>query len=280
MPTTTTRRAFSRVALADPADIVTSIATFIDQVDTQMGSVIQGVLASRPTTGKDGDMYFARDDKTMGENGTLWIWDSSGAAWRLPGQRQYPGDLKHSLQTADHTGWLFCDGRSMLRTDYPNLFAVIGTTFGAVDGTHFTLPDYQGRFLSGKGTHADVNAFTDNDGLALANRTPKHQHFTPWPFAENGGAGNFVGAIKNGAAALAAMGYSLRDRITDNSVTEKTTPVGKLSNASANGDATSAAANAGNMFNGSPYNDVAAYRDVGSTLVGPAYSVANIFVKT
>ena len=37
-------------------------------------------------------------------------------------------------------GWLFCDGRSLLRGDYPALFAAVGTTHGAVDGTHFNLP--------------------------------------------------------------------------------------------------------------------------------------------
>ena len=37
-------------------------------------------------------------------------------------------------------GWLTCGGASLLRADYPGLFTIIGTTFGAVDGTHFTLP--------------------------------------------------------------------------------------------------------------------------------------------
>ena len=37
-------------------------------------------------------------------------------------------------------GYLECDGASLLRSAYPALFAVIGTTFGNVDGTHFNLP--------------------------------------------------------------------------------------------------------------------------------------------
>jgi microcystin-dependent protein len=62
--------------------------------------------------------------------------------------------------TTAPTDWLMCYGQSLLRTDYPNLFAAIGTTYGAVDGTHFSLPDCRGRAVIGK----------DNMGGAAANR--------------------------------------------------------------------------------------------------------------
>ena len=48
------------------------------------------------------------------------------------------------------TGWLLCNGQSVLRADYPALFAAIGTTYGTADGTHFTLPDMRGRVPAGK----------------------------------------------------------------------------------------------------------------------------------
>lgn len=47
------------------------------------------------------------------------------------------------------TGYLECDGSSQLRATYPGLFAVIGTTFGSADGTHFNLPDLRGYFARG-----------------------------------------------------------------------------------------------------------------------------------
>ncbi len=50
------------------------------------------------------------------------------------------------------TGWLLCDGTSYLRTDYAALFTAIGTTYGSVDGTHFTVPDLRGRVPVGAGT--------------------------------------------------------------------------------------------------------------------------------
>jgi microcystin-dependent protein len=43
-----------------------------------------------------------------------------------------------------------CYGQSLLRTSYPDLFTAIGTTFGAADGTHFSLPDLRGRNVAGK----------------------------------------------------------------------------------------------------------------------------------
>lgn len=54
--------------------------------------------------------------------------------------------------SAAPTNWLLCDGASLLRADYPDLFTVIGTTFGSVDGTHFNVPDSRGRSMVGAGT--------------------------------------------------------------------------------------------------------------------------------
>ena len=47
-------------------------------------------------------------------------------------------------------GWLVCNGATISRTTYANLFAAIGTTYGSGDGsTTFKLPDFQGDFLRG-----------------------------------------------------------------------------------------------------------------------------------
>lgn len=45
--------------------------------------------------------------------------------------------------------YMICDGSALLRADYPELFAVISTTYGNTDGTDFFLPDYRGVFLRG-----------------------------------------------------------------------------------------------------------------------------------
>ena len=56
-----------------------------------------------------------------------------------------PGDICYSLRT-EKTGWLLCDGASYSTTDYPELFAVIGYTFGGSEG-NFNVPNYKGKFL-------------------------------------------------------------------------------------------------------------------------------------
>jgi hypothetical protein len=57
---------------------------------------------------------------------------------------------------AEPTGWMKCDGRAVLRTDYPDLFSAIGIAHGAGDGvTNFNIPDYRGRFLRGVSTDLD-----------------------------------------------------------------------------------------------------------------------------
>ena len=86
------------------------------------------------------------------------------------------GDLCHSVASAK-SGWLECNGDTISRSDYSNLFSVVGETFGAGDGlTTFVLPDYRGRALYGLGTHANVDSLADNDGVAVASRTPAHLH--------------------------------------------------------------------------------------------------------
>ena len=62
--------------------------------------------------------------------------------------------------SAAPTGFLECDGASLLRTEYPDLFNAIGTAFGAADATHFNLPDLRGQFVRGwdHGAGADPDA--------------------------------------------------------------------------------------------------------------------------
>jgi microcystin-dependent protein len=48
------------------------------------------------------------------------------------------------------SGWLLCAGQAVSRTQFGELFATIGTTYGTGDGsTTFTLPDLRGRVVAG-----------------------------------------------------------------------------------------------------------------------------------
>ena len=61
------------------------------------------------------------------------------------------------------TGYLECDGSAVLRADYADLFAAIGTTWGAPSGTYFNVPDLRGAFLRGTGSHGTQNMANGND---------------------------------------------------------------------------------------------------------------------
>jgi microcystin-dependent protein len=65
--------------------------------------------------------------------------------------------IPYAGSTLPDPNWLFCDGASLLRADYPDLFAVVGTAYGAVDGSHFNLPDMRGRTALGSGTGSGLS---------------------------------------------------------------------------------------------------------------------------
>jgi microcystin-dependent protein len=76
------------------------------------------------------------------------------------------------------TGFLLCDGASKLRADYAALFAAIGTTFGAADGTHFNVPDLRGRFPLGvNGSHALASTGGAETHTLVTSEMPSHAHY-------------------------------------------------------------------------------------------------------
>ena len=79
-------------------------------------------------------------------------------------------------------GWLICDGSAVPRSLFPDLFAAIGTAWGAGDGSAtFNLPDLQGQFLRGV-------AGVSTDDPDKATRTAKYT---------GGNTGNNVGTYQS-----------------------------------------------------------------------------------
>jgi len=69
------------------------------------------------------------------------------------------GEIKLFAGSQIPAGWFLCNGQTVSRTTYSGLFRVIGTTFGAGDGsTTFTLPDFRGRLPIGAGTGTATGA--------------------------------------------------------------------------------------------------------------------------
>ena len=93
-----------------------------------------------------------------GDNGDVLQSDGSGnlSFTALP-QAVPTGSVHLMATTTAPSGYLKCNGAAVSRTTYADLFAIIGTTWGAGDGsTTFNVPDLRGEFVrgwdDGKGT--------------------------------------------------------------------------------------------------------------------------------
>jgi microcystin-dependent protein len=83
--------------------------------------------------------------------------------------------MPFAMNTAP-SGWLAANGSAVSRTDFAALFAAIGTTYGAGNGsTTFTLPDLRGYFVRGSGTNTDGTA-SGTFGAKQADALKSHTH--------------------------------------------------------------------------------------------------------
>ena len=94
--------------------------------------------------------------------------------------RSEVGTIKPWGKATAPDGYLLCDGSAVSRTTYADLFAVVGTTYGAGDtSTTFNVPDLQGKFPQGKsgttnlattgGANTVTVAVTNNQAAANTN---------------------------------------------------------------------------------------------------------------
>ena len=110
-----------------------------------------------PSGGASGDLAY--------HDGSAWVRLAKGAndevltlaggipAWAAAsGGGAFPaGAIADFAGGSAPTGWLLCFGQAVSRSTYAALFGVIGTTYGAGDGsTTFNLPDLRGRVTAGK----------------------------------------------------------------------------------------------------------------------------------
>jgi microcystin-dependent protein len=91
------------------------------------------------------------------------------------------GTIIQSAAINKPDGWLICNGASISRLTYANLFSAIGTTYGGSDSS-FNVPDIQGRVVVGTGSGSGLRTRTlgDKDGeerhiLTIA-EMPSHSH--------------------------------------------------------------------------------------------------------
>lgn len=112
------------------------------------------------------------------------------------------------------TGYLECDGSSLLRSEYAGLFAVISDDYGAADGDHFTIPDMRGRFVRGyahgsandpdRASRTDRGDTTDGDAVGTKQADAYYSHVHSWrethvQYLLNEGAGQLYTAGNTGS---------------------------------------------------------------------------------
>lgn len=90
------------------------------------------------------------------------------------------GGMEMYAGSTDPAGglYLICDGRSLQSATYPELFAVIGTTYGG-SGGNFSIPDMRGRFPIGASPDALGGSGGSRDQTVVShNHTIDHTHGT------------------------------------------------------------------------------------------------------
>jgi microcystin-dependent protein len=127
-----------------------------------------------------------------------------------------PGIMAPWAGTGAPAKWLTCNGAAVSRTTYALLFAAIGVTWGAGDGsTTFNVPDLRGRVAVGTdGSHTlgttggatTVNSSHTHTGPSHTHTGPSHTHtindHSHGLVAHNHGAGGYqtTGSVQSNAS--------------------------------------------------------------------------------
>ncbi len=125
------------------------------------------------------------------------------------------GAVSYFARATAPAGWLAANGAAVSRTTYADLFAAIGTTFGAGNGsTTFNLPDLRGEFVRGLDDERGIDTGRSL-GSAQASQNLAHTH----EYAEimgvdntQAGAGIQGGWFSYGATTSSSGGAEARPR--------------------------------------------------------------------
>jgi hypothetical protein len=103
-------------------------------------------------------------------------WVEIGTGGSGGGGGDPPGVGKMWFSDTPPTGYAILNGQTLVgaQTAYPILWANVDPAWKS--GSDIITPDLRGRMPVGKGTHADVSALGNSDGLAVGSRRPKHKH--------------------------------------------------------------------------------------------------------
>lgn len=140
---------------------VVSNTTMVGAVDCLSNAGVTGTLSVGGTIYAEGD-----------------ISSSARFATRVGYVDPEVGDVKMNVSPIERNGWVLCNGQQLNRTEYADLFAMIGTTFGNGNGTStFNVPNADGRVLGNVGDGRGNGDSVGSETMALTGANlPAHTH--------------------------------------------------------------------------------------------------------
>lgn len=130
---------------------------------------------TRPTGGGLAAQNLDADDTgrlLVKEGRDLYWWDGVSLAWMkleltlVGGILLWPSDVIPD-------NWLLCDGSLVPQATYPDLYSILGNTFGTATASDFYLPDARGVAMMGKGQQdigGNTKGYTDAIGTKKEDR--------------------------------------------------------------------------------------------------------------
>lgn len=192
--------------------VIVATASEINFLDGVTSNVQSQINAKQPLNGSlnlisnatvtNAGVALLEDEDAEAQRETLGITDRL-----LPA-----GAVQYFAMDAAPSGWLKADGLAVSRSTYNDLFAAIGTTFGAGDGSStFNLPDLRGEFIRGW----DDGKGTDSGRSFATSQLDQMQRIT----GEFAGGRLFSGVAKQeGALSQGTVGF--QDRPSDSGNTD------------------------------------------------------------
>ncbi|MDI3184649.1 phage tail protein [Pseudomonas paracarnis] len=159
-----------------------------------------------PTYSANGNYYESIASPNVGNNP-----DTAVGFWRYRGSSFFsgsePGDIKMVCHNNPPSiGWLKCNGAVLVRSSYPLLFSVIGTTHntGGETPLQFRIPDYRGEFIRGfdDGRGVDPGRVFESPQYG---QNASHSHRLQYSNLNTGSGQNVTGSTGTGSISDVAV---------------------------------------------------------------------------
>jgi hypothetical protein len=164
---------------------------------TDNGNSVGDIVIVKPNTGwadrvakfiKNATNYGTPEAVTFGAVTAASIALPSGALGPMPS-----GVMLPFAGSSAPAGYLLADGTAVSRSTYGPLFTIIGTTYGAGDGTTtFNLPDTRGRSLAGQAASGTFGTLGGKIGVETVDLSHVHATDVQGNHSHGGGTGYFL----------------------------------------------------------------------------------------